>query len=132
MTAGRGKRAATNCEWLTRHVCVDRVDGPTAEHLVNNSRSVAQEMPASADRHFPHRRARENVRAIEVGTRPLFAEVANVCRRARVSGGKTATGRRTDRIDRLIVDRLTERISHTQSEAGAETSSQSELRRVII
>ena len=82
MTAVGRKRSTTNSEWLAAHVRVDRVDGPPAQNVIDEAGSVAEVFPSFAQGHFPHRRCREGVRAIEIGSRPFFAEVTNIGGRA--------------------------------------------------
>ncbi len=82
MTAVGGECAAAYGEGLAGLERVNAVDGPAAEDVVNDSVRRSQEASSPADWEFPHRRCLKHLRAIEIGTSALFAEVANVGRRA--------------------------------------------------
>ena len=72
--------------------------------MVDESIGVAANRLAPAKGQLIHGGRGENVGAVEVRQSALITPGPRVGRGARVSRAEAAAGRRTDRIDRLIVD----------------------------
>src|SRR4051794_10356744 len=69
---------------------------------------------------------------VEIGTGAFIAPVPNIRRGAGIGGTETATGSRTNGIDRLIVDRLGQCISRGELQAGGKALLDGRLHAVII
>jgi hypothetical protein len=124
-----------NCydaEGLTRHVSVKPIQAPSADYLVHESWRRIQKRPAFTNGQIVNEIRRNHVSAVEIRKSALVTPVADVRWRPSASRGQTAARRCADRIHRLIVNGLAERVGQAEQQPVAEPFAHGQLQGVIV
>src|SRR5712691_2874560 len=127
-----GEDTAADAEWLACHTGKQAIEAPTTDQMIDEAIDIPGDWFSLAKWKLVYALCSEHMPPVKVREAAFHPPVARIGRCARVRCVQSTAGRSSDRIYRLIVERLRQRVCQAEKQAGFETLAQRNLHAVVV